>query len=46
MRFEAFVAIRTVAAASRIREGWAWLLPAAVDGAMAVGTVTAVAGGT
>jgi hypothetical protein len=37
-----FDAIRTVGRASGIRDGWVWLLPAAIDGAMAVVTVTAV----
>lgn len=37
-----FDAIRAVGRASHVRVDWAWLLPAAVDGAMAVGTVTAV----
>jgi hypothetical protein len=37
-----FDAIRTVGQASRIRHDWAWLLPAAVDGAMSVATVSVV----
>jgi hypothetical protein len=37
-----FDAIRAVGRASRIRPDWAWLLPAAIDGAMAVATVTVV----
>src|SRR5512139_3107002 len=37
-----FDAIGTVGRASGMRADLAWLLPAAVDGAMAVGTVTAV----
>jgi len=37
-----FDAIRAVGQASRIRHDWAWLLPAAVDGAMSVATVSLV----
>lgn len=35
-------AVRGVGIAAYIREGWAWLLPMSVDGAMAVATVAAV----
>lgn len=35
-------AIRKVGIASGVRPDWAWLLPVSIDGAMAVGTVTAV----
>ena len=37
-----FDAVRTVGRACHVRQDWAWLLPAAVDGAMAVATVTVV----
>jgi hypothetical protein len=37
-----FDAIRDVAIWSHIRADWAWMLPVAVDGAMATATVTAV----
>lgn len=37
-----FDAIRRVAIASYIRHDWAWLMPVAVDGSMAVATVTAI----
>lgn len=37
-----FDAIRVVGRAARIRPDWAWLLPAAIDGAMAVATITVV----
>jgi hypothetical protein len=37
-----FDSIRAVGRAVGVRGDWAWLLPAAIDGAMAVATVTAV----
>jgi hypothetical protein len=37
-----FDAIRRVAIAAYIRHDWAWLMPVAVDGSMAVATVTAI----
>jgi Protein of unknown function (DUF2637) len=37
-----FDAIRDVGGASDVRGDWAWLLPAAVDGAMSAATVAAV----
>lgn len=37
-----FDAIRAVAVAAHVRESWAWMMPVAVDGSMAVATVVAI----
>jgi hypothetical protein len=37
-----FDAIRAVAVAAHIRQSWAWMMPVAVDGSMAVATVVAI----
>jgi len=37
-----FDAIRAVAVAAHIRPSWAWMMPVAVDGSMAVATVVAI----
>jgi hypothetical protein len=37
-----FDAVSAVGRAARLRSSWAWLLPAAVDGAMTIATVTVV----